>query len=198
MDAPAHVVNARLFNYNTALMHAVILQQEDKVRVMVAAEVVDVNATGGAGFCALHSAARDESVSITRLLLSHPRIDASVKDNYNETPLHWAAYNNRIESDESLLAKPELDIDAVDPHFAPGTGTCARGGLGYREIHYICEEMALSERLVGMDLVEVNPGLDPPPPQRKMHGDDAALAPASPTVQLAMELALSALGKTIL
>ena len=48
-----------------------------------------------------------------------------------------------------------LDIDAVDPHFAPGTGTCARGGLTYREIHYVCEEMALTDRLVGMDLVEV-------------------------------------------
>lgn len=22
-----------------------------------------------------------------------------------------------------------LDVDSVDPHFAPGTGTCARGGL---------------------------------------------------------------------
>ncbi|KAJ1615945.1 hypothetical protein T492DRAFT_606654, partial [Pavlovales sp. CCMP2436] len=32
-----------------------------------------------------------------------------------------------------------LDVDAVDPHFAPGTGTMVRGGLTYREIHYICE-----------------------------------------------------------
>lgn len=37
-----------------------------------------------------------------------------------------------------------LDIDGVDPHFAPGTGTCARGGLTYREIHYVCEELALT------------------------------------------------------
>ena len=48
-----------------------------------------------------------------------------------------------------------LDIDAVDPHVAPGTGTCARGGLGYREIHYVCEELAETQRLVSMDLVEV-------------------------------------------
>ena len=32
-----------------------------------------------------------------------------------------------------------LDIDGVDPMYAPGTGTCARGGLTYREIHYLCE-----------------------------------------------------------
>jgi len=92
-----------------------------------------------------------------------------------------------------------LDIDAVDPHFAPGTGTCARGGLTYREIHYVCEEMALTERLVSMDLVEVNPGLDPPPnPEASMHGDNPELLPASPTVQLGVELALSALGKRIM
>lgn len=90
-----------------------------------------------------------------------------------------------------------LDVDAVDPHYAPGTGTCARGGLTYREIHYVCEEMAETGRLVGMDLVEINPGLDPPPPARQ-HGDNADLARASPTVSLGVELALSALGKTIL
>jgi len=92
-----------------------------------------------------------------------------------------------------------LDIDSVDPAFAPGTGTCARGGLTYREIHYVCEELALSERLVGMDLVEVNPALESvPPPAEPLHGDNPMLKPTTPTVQLAVELVLSALGKTIL
>ena len=92
-----------------------------------------------------------------------------------------------------------LDIDAVDPHYAPGTGTAARGGLTYREIHYICEEMAETGRLVGMDLVEVNPGLDPAPSGEKMHGDNAHVNERlTPTVQLAVELSLSALGKSIL
>jgi len=93
-----------------------------------------------------------------------------------------------------------LDIDSVDPHFAPGTGTCARGGLTYREIHYICEECALTNRLVSMDLVEVNPLLEPPLRRDSgsaMHGDHPAIKPASPTVHLAVELALSALGKKI-
>ena len=107
-----------------------------------------------------------------------------------------------------------LDIDAIDPHFAPGTGTAARGGLSYREIHYICEECALTRRLVSMDLVEVNPGLDPPPEKSAnpleeaeggehhtnggaMHGDPPAIRRASPTVRLAVELVLSALGKQI-
>lgn len=92
-----------------------------------------------------------------------------------------------------------LDIDSVDPAFAPGTGTCARGGLSYREIHYVCEELAESRRLVGMDLVEVNPTLErAPPPTERLHGDNPDLQPTTPTVQLAAELVLSALGKTIL
>jgi len=100
-----------------------------------------------------------------------------------------------------------LDVDAVDPHFAPGTGTMARGGLTYREIHYVCEELAATGRLVGMDLVEVNPALEE---QARgsgtgvgraapvMHGDDPAVSATSETVRLAVELILSALGKTIL
>jgi len=91
-----------------------------------------------------------------------------------------------------------LDIDGVDPHFAPGTGTCARGGLTYREIHYVCEELALTERLVSMDLVEVNPSLDPLPDSKPMHGDNPLINPSSPTVQLGVELILSALGKKIM
>ena len=90
-----------------------------------------------------------------------------------------------------------LDIDSVDPFYAPGTGTTARGGLSYREVHYICEECALTNRLVSMDLVEVNVGLDPPPPPEEMHGDNPDLKPCSPTVHLANEIALSALGKQI-
>ncbi len=90
-----------------------------------------------------------------------------------------------------------LDVDAVDPSVAPGTGTRARGGLSYREIHYICEEIALTGRLVSMDLVEVNPGLDPPLCD-KLHGDDKDLNRTTPTVGLGIDLILSALGKSIM
>jgi len=91
-----------------------------------------------------------------------------------------------------------LDIDGVDPHFAPGTGTAARGGLSYREIHYICEECAVTKRLVSMDLVELNPALDTKPHEEAMHGDNDEISQSSPTVRLAAEVVLSALGKQII
>ena len=58
----------------------------------------------------------------------------------------------------------------------------------------------LRHGIASMDLVEVNPALDPPQPvNQAMHGDNPSLAPGtSPTVKLAAELALSALGKVIM
>jgi len=103
---------------------------------------------------------------------------------------------SRVDPHKNRPMHLTLDIDGMDPAAAPGTGTLARGGLSYRETHFICEEMASTNRLVGCDIVEVNPLVDQLP--ETMHGDDPDMGPASCTVQLACELALSALGKTIL
>lgn len=75
-----------------------------------------------------------------------------------------------------------FDMDACDPMHAPGVGTPVRGGLDYREAHMVMELVADSQRLVALDLVEVNPTLD----IRNM------------TAEFGTELALSALGKGIL
>ncbi len=52
-----------------------------------------------------------------------------------------------------------FDIDAVDPAFAPGTGTPVPGGLDSRQALALVRGLA-GVRLVGMDLVEVCPALD--------------------------------------
>jgi agmatinase len=52
-----------------------------------------------------------------------------------------------------------FDIDAVDPAFAPGTGTPVPGGLSAREALQFLRGLK-GLRLVGMDLVEVCPALD--------------------------------------
>ena len=53
-----------------------------------------------------------------------------------------------------------FDMDALDPRHAPGVGTPVPGGLSYREAHLACEIMAETGKLIGMELVEVNPILD--------------------------------------
>ncbi len=52
-----------------------------------------------------------------------------------------------------------FDVDAVDPAFAPGTGTPVPGGLTSREALALVRGL-FGVRLVGMDLVEVCPPLD--------------------------------------
>lgn len=91
-----------------------------------------------------------------------------------------------------------LDVDSIDPSVAPGTGTKARGGLSYRESHFICHALAETGRLVGMDVVEVNPRLEEVPTQGRMHGDSELVTAASETVRLGIELVSCALGRRLL
>jgi agmatinase len=52
-----------------------------------------------------------------------------------------------------------LDIDVLDPAFAPGTGTPEAGGLTSREVLNILRSFA-TLNLVGADIVEVSPAYD--------------------------------------
>jgi arginase len=75
-----------------------------------------------------------------------------------------------------------LDMDYVDPQYAPGVGTPVRGGATYREAHLAMEMICDSGQMVSMDVVEVNPVIDE----------------VNRTADLAVELVMSALGKQIL
>jgi agmatinase len=52
-----------------------------------------------------------------------------------------------------------IDIDVLDPGFAPGTGTPEAGGLTSRELLALVRGFQ-SARLVGADIVEVSPAYD--------------------------------------
>lgn len=75
-----------------------------------------------------------------------------------------------------------FDVDIIDPRFAPGSGTLVRGGVTYREAHLALEMIAEDGGMRSFEIVEVNPMIDQ----------------SNITVELACELILSALGKTIL
>jgi arginase len=75
-----------------------------------------------------------------------------------------------------------LDVDALDPGDAPGSGTVVRGGLTYREAHLAMEKIAEAGGMRSFEVVEINTALDN----------------NNRTAQLGVELILSALGKTIL
>jgi arginase len=75
-----------------------------------------------------------------------------------------------------------LDMDWIDPEDAPGVGTPVRGGATYREAHLAMEIIADHARMLGFEIVEVNPVIDE----------------HNRTADLAVELTLSAFGKKIL
>ncbi|MBA3241772.1 MAG: arginase, partial [Acidobacteria bacterium] len=75
-----------------------------------------------------------------------------------------------------------LDVDALDPGDAPGSGTVVRGGLTYREAHLAMEKIADAGGALALEIVEINTALDV----------------NNRTAELGVELILSAIGKTIL
>jgi len=88
----------------------------------------------------------------------------------------------RIASSGTVGFHVSLDMDAVDPQEAPGVGTPVRGGITYREAHLAMETLNDTERVLSMEVVEVNPVIDE----------------VNRTAVLAVELVMSAMGKRIL
>lgn len=70
------------------------------------------------------------------------------------------------EAIEQALDGPDLvyisvDIDVLDPAFAPGTGTPEPGGLSARELLRAVRQIALRVPVCALDVVEVSPPYDP-------------------------------------
>ena len=75
-----------------------------------------------------------------------------------------------------------VDMDFVDPDYAPGVGTPVPGGPTYRESHLAMEKIADSGKMLSFELTEVNPVFDV----------------ANKTAELGVQLILSAFGKKIM
>ena len=75
-----------------------------------------------------------------------------------------------------------FDVDGCDPTVIPGSGTLVPGGVSFREAHLLMEYCADNGNLLSMEIAELNPFLD----ERNI------------SAERAMELLLSAMGKSIL
>ena len=80
-----------------------------------------------------------------------------------ESPAQLAPVLSAIRSRLAAHGNPpvylSLDIDCLDPAFAPGTGTPEPGGLSTNQVLSVLEELA-DLPFVGMDCVEVSPPYD--------------------------------------
>ncbi|KAI8059390.1 arginase [Gilbertella persicaria] len=93
---------------------------------------------------------------------------------------------DHVNPNRDLPIHLSFDVDALDPSVAPSTGTPVRGGLTFREGHYICEAIAETGLLVAADIMEVNPSL----------GEDSQSV--FQTVQVGCSLARCCLGESLL
>ena len=105
----------------------------------VSKEEIEDNKAIGMGFITAHEIARDGMESSVQRAL------------------------NMIKTDRVYIS---LDIDAIDPAYAGGTGTPEPFGLTPRDVKYAIGQAA--PRLVGMDVMEVSPHYD--------NGNTSALA----------------------
>jgi agmatinase len=70
-----------------------------------------------------------------------------------------AAVRDRLASPNGTPVYLSLDIDCLDPAFAPGTGTPEPGGLSTAQVMTLLEELN-GLHWTGMDLCEVAPAYD--------------------------------------
>ncbi len=90
------------------------------------------------------------------------------------------AFLSDVEKAGGLL-HVSLDVDFLDPSFAPAVGTTVPGGATMREAHLVMEMVSDSGLLTSLDLVELNPFLDE----------------RGRTAQVMVDLAASALGRRV-
>ena len=95
------------------------------------------------------------------------------------------ALSHLLKDDPTRPIHLSYDIDAIDPGLAPATGTAVRGGLTFREAHFVAEAAAQSGLLASADLVELNPQLADPMGAMK-------------TTELGLQIITSLMGKSII
>ncbi|MGH9899135.1 MAG: arginase family protein, partial [Pyrinomonadaceae bacterium] len=143
--------------------------------------IVSIGPKIDARFCA-HIGARDIDLNERQLVR-----DSGIRV-FTMREIDERGMGNCVDEAIAIVAKASagyhvtFDVDVLDPVDAPGSGTLVRGGLTYREAHLGLEKIADDNRLVSLEIVEINTALDV----------------NNRTAQLGVELILSALGKRIL
>lgn len=66
-----------------------------------------------------------------------------------------------IELDRSQRYYITIDIDVIDPSYAPGTGSPAINGISPRQLFDLMKKLLPGLDIIGADIVEVNPSKDP-------------------------------------
>ena len=93
-------------------------------------------------------------------LTSHPEIRViGAREVYRQGLAHtYAAISERYRGYQSIYLS--IDIDVLDPAFAPGTGVPEGGGLSTRELMELVKQIMNHLPVKAADIVEISPPLD--------------------------------------
>jgi agmatinase len=106
---------------------------------------------------------RDLSIAEAHLAQTDGRIHLHHANTLAERRFVGESWHNIVESALATLPHKvyvSFDIDGLEPHLCPNTGTPVPGGLQYLEATYLLNRLARSGRqIIGFDLCEVVPPL---------------------------------------
>lgn len=91
---------------------------------------------------------------------SHPELHVITADEFRNSNVKDIVKNIKRQYSDNAVYYVSFDIDAVDPGFAPGTGTPETFGLSPMEMRNLFEEIFTNLDVKAMDLVEISPSLD--------------------------------------
>ncbi|WP_348730924.1 arginase family protein [Rheinheimera texasensis] len=86
--------------------------------------------------------------------------------NLPASPRQHVIWANDLQTSPAVFPDPTLpvyitlDLDVLDPVWLPGTGEALPGGLSLTQLALLLREICSHRRVIGMDMVELNPALD--------------------------------------
>jgi len=93
-------------------------------------------------------------------LQAHPEIGVHTARDVARRGVETIAEQVIVQLQEVDAVYVTLDIDALDPAYAPGTGTPEAGGLSTRELLELLRGIFAGLPVRALDIVEVSPSLD--------------------------------------
>jgi agmatinase len=97
-------------------------------------------------------------------------VDRAELDGMRLLGVRWATARELIEGREADVVAElvpqspaiyvSIDLDVLDISLTPGHSLPEPGGLSYRQLHAVLDRIARQGRVVGFDVVELNPALD--------------------------------------
>lgn len=74
--------------------------------------------------------------------------------------IHLLQTDQLAELPDALPVYVTIDIDVLDPGIAPGTGSPIPGGITWEQLFLALGKLLRNKRVIGMDLVELDPSAD--------------------------------------